>query len=461
MKGNKRRFKLDAKALAQARASDVLALSADALGKVYALAETAPITSVSTGGVAVVSIMGPLAQRGDQLCGFVDGYDMIEERVCAALDRADCGAVLLVVDSPGGDVAGLEEAIGRMVAVREDSGKQIFAYVDERACSAAYWLCAALADGGIFVPASGSVGSIGCIAAHWDESKALEAAGLTVTLVRDPQGKAAGDSAEPLNDTARARIEGVVRAAAARFIDGVAETRGLGADAIRGFDGATFAAKDAVANGLADGVASLDEVMGMAAKAASKGSEMKLIETLRGSLRMGADATEGEILTATLERIALGDTFATLTGEKSSAAAEGVVMAWKNSHGRVEALTKEQATREQAAEATERRELVRGAVLARKVTPGEAWATKPDAAKGIEGEIAAGFAEMKLGTLRAHLGALTPKSFGKLPEEPPAGMGDSDDDVDAAKRLGVKVESLRAARRDVQTALARGGAMIR
>lgn len=104
--------------------------------------DLAPATQVATpqpATVAIVGIEGPLAQRAIyDLCGYVDGYDAIAARLQIALENPDVGAVVLRIDSPGGDAQGLEEAVRRMRLAVEQSGKPCMVYVDELAASAAY-----------------------------------------------------------------------------------------------------------------------------------------------------------------------------------------------------------------------------------------------------------------------------------------------------------------------------------
>ena len=113
----RRPFRLDATTLAMARASAVLALEPSAIGALFSLQASEPAMSRDERGVAVVSIMGPLSQRADEYdCGFGDGYDKITARVQRACDDASTRALVLRIDSPGGDVAGLQEAVRQMRA---------------------------------------------------------------------------------------------------------------------------------------------------------------------------------------------------------------------------------------------------------------------------------------------------------------------------------------------------------
>lgn len=257
--------------LAMVRASGILALDAGALGGSVRLrmqapeaaddiAHKDPTKSPDDKGevISVVRIEGPLAQRATaDLCAYVDGYDAVAARFEAAL-TSEADSVLMVIDSPGGDVAGLSEAVDRMRRAKAASTKNVVVYVDEMAASAAYWIAAGVADE-IVVPSSGRVGSIGCIGAFVDESGAWKREGVEWHVVRDPAGKADMMPAAPLTELATARLRESVEASASAFIAAVAGYRGVSVEKIRGLDAAMLPAATAVAFGLADRVGTLED----------------------------------------------------------------------------------------------------------------------------------------------------------------------------------------------------------
>lgn len=274
-------IRLDPATIAHAGASDVLALGSSAVGRSIVLrpankvelryvesSDDSPrkVAKLKTGEeVALVSIHGPLAQRQiADMCGYVDGYDAIVERFGEAL-ALDTGSVLIVIDSPGGDAAGLEEACRRMRAMADRSKKRVVVYVDEMAASAAYWIAAVLADE-IYVPPAGVVGSIGCIGGFVDESEALKNEGVNVTLVRWPEGKAESHPYGLIADLALERTVARVKSYAMRFFETVAERRSIKVSAIEAMNGDMFAGETAVKAKLADKVGSFEDALLRAAK---------------------------------------------------------------------------------------------------------------------------------------------------------------------------------------------------
>ncbi|WP_437992206.1 S49 family peptidase [Sorangium sp. So ce145] len=272
-----RTFKLDASTLAAARASSVLALHESAIGGIFSLAEEAPPAAGAPAArrerVRVVSISGPLQTRAQQhMCGYADGYDAIVSRAGAALSSGDVDAVVLDVMSPGGDAVGNLEAARRLRQMAQESGKPLLAAVT-MGYSAAYALASAAEA--IYVLPSGGVGSIGTIAVHVSEARALANEGLDVTILRSDPTKALGHPAEALSEEARAELQRRVDTLGAAFRELVAEHRGLTSADLDELGARTRHGDAAVDAGLADGVGSLDDVVALAAVRAAERAEKK------------------------------------------------------------------------------------------------------------------------------------------------------------------------------------------
>jgi len=380
--------------------------------------------SAVSGAVGLVDIAGPLSKRS---WFWGDGYDAIESRFAAALSDPEVGSVLLRMDSPGGEVAGLEEAVARMAAAKKRSGKRVVGYVDEFAASAAYWILASLADE-IIVPPSAEVGSIGVIAAWVDASKAYEDAGLRVHVHRAPEGKAPGMSFAPLAELADERMAEGVRDAESRFAAAMAKARGLSKREIRAFDAATFRGAKAVEAGLADRVGSLETAIKAARSAARK---TKMAQDIRTKLGLDDDATDEQVHEALdlLHRQAavgkaLGGPLVAMTRKTAPEEMIAQVGAWQTSHAKAEeeraALAAERAQLEDA----EKVKLVTALVAAGWEAPATAWARDGEGMPqvGVPSEM---FASMSIGALRTRAETLLAQPRG-VAEKQPAPPGDSE-----------------------------------
>lgn len=227
--------------------------------------------STAPTAIAVIPVMGVIAHRAALVTGVSQprgtGTDALTDEFRQALRDPQVGAIVLDVDSPGGGVFGVPELARE---IRDARGKKpIVAVANALAASAAYWIASA-ADEMVVTP-SGEVGSIGVYAMHEDWSKAMERQGVAATFVHAGRFKVEGHPFAPLDDDARAKMQADVDAYYDMFVAGVAKGRGLPRATVRGEafgEGRLLMAQEAVANGLADRVATLDDVLGELASGA-------------------------------------------------------------------------------------------------------------------------------------------------------------------------------------------------
>jgi signal peptide peptidase SppA len=168
-------------------------------------------------------------------------------------------AIVLDVDSPGGSVYGVEELAMKIHAASKQ--KKIVAVANSMAASAAYWLAAQASE--LVVTPGGEVGSIGVYMMHRDVSRALDTRGEKVTLVSAGERKTAGHPYGPLEGVALDELQAGVNDYYDKFVRAVARGRNATLTAVReGFGkGGMVRAEGAVKAGMADRVATLDDVL--------------------------------------------------------------------------------------------------------------------------------------------------------------------------------------------------------
>lgn len=250
---------------------------------------SAPVRS--QGGTAVIPIVGPIQQREDifSFYGLTVSVEGFQRAFRAALVDDAVKSIVLDIDSPGGDVSGIDEMAAEIHAARGGS-KPITAVANSWAASAAYYL-ASQADELVVTP-SGMVGSIGVITVHGDASRMYDAAGITITILRTPEHKAEGNPLEPLADDARDYIQGQLNTYYGMFVDAVARGRKVSAPTVRDSfgQGRMVMAKEAVRLGMADRVATLDTVLGRHGGASSaRGVRSEYDTTITGAEDDSAD----------------------------------------------------------------------------------------------------------------------------------------------------------------------------
>lgn len=210
-------------------------------------------------GVAVINIFGALAHRtriNADCTGFL-GYDAIVARLEHAMQDPGAHAVLLCLDSPGGEVQGAFECAERVAALR--GRKPMLAIADGMAASAAYLLASAADE--VVVTPTGYAGSIGVVSRHVDVSGALAQDGLKVTHVFAGAHKVDGNPYEPLPASVRADWQAEMDGLYTEFVQAVAAYRGLSFDAVRDTQARLFRGNAAQASGLANRVGTTDAVI--------------------------------------------------------------------------------------------------------------------------------------------------------------------------------------------------------
>lgn len=214
-----------------------------------------------SGAVAVIPVYGTIVPHGGlmaEMSGAVS-IDGITAAFRSAMQDSRISGILLEFDSPGGSVSGVDELSAEIFRTR--GTKPVTAIASPMAASAAYYIATAADE--LVVTPSGEVGSIGVFAAHEDMSRMMDRLGVTTTLISAGKFKTEGNPYEPLSDEARAAIQDRVNEYYQMFVDAVGRNRGVASSKVQeGFgQGRVMGARQAVAMGMADRVATMDEVL--------------------------------------------------------------------------------------------------------------------------------------------------------------------------------------------------------
>lgn len=266
----------------------------DGLLSLYSL-EGAQVEARGSGGsdqragmIAVINVSGIIAQHAHQVEGISGPGGTSVERVSGAFRSAmanpDVVGVVFNVDSPGGNVHGVQALADEIFKSR--GRKPIVAQVNSTMASAAYWIGAA-ADEIVMTPGA-QAGSIGVYALHRDVSAAAEKEGFKFTFISAGKYKVEGNAYEPLTDEASASVQETVNDYYSDFTGSVAKYRGVKAnDVVNGFgEGRMLKDSRAVSAGLADRVATLDDTLRRMAAGKSKtaGARADATNLIVGSL---------------------------------------------------------------------------------------------------------------------------------------------------------------------------------
>lgn len=226
-------------------------------------------------GVATIPIVGSLVNRGAWIGAYsgMVSYEGISAQLREAEADPEVGAVLLDIDSPGGEATGMFSVAEQVRQLGQT--KPVTAFVNDMAASAAYGIASAANE--IVVSPTSIVGSIGVVLTHIDRSGEMEKKGVKATLIYAGQHKVDGNPFGPLSEQVQADLQAEVMKFYDQFVGLVARGRtGMTVEAIRATEARTFLGQDAIDRGLADRIASLDTVLAeMQTKAPGAGNRRK------------------------------------------------------------------------------------------------------------------------------------------------------------------------------------------
>lgn len=219
-------------------------------------------------GVAILPIRNFLAQRTSHDWGWVTGYNQVERKLEWAMADSEVRAILLDVDSPGGEVSGCFD-LARKIAEysSRNGGKPIVGAVNEQACSAAYALISGADE--IYMPESGTAGSIGVWTMLVDLTRALDQDGLSVTIIRAGDRKARGGPYEKADKKTVEKLISFVEATRQNFAALVAENRRIPIDDVLAQEGDWYHGDETLSQRLIDGFGSFEAIFERARKLAA------------------------------------------------------------------------------------------------------------------------------------------------------------------------------------------------
>ena len=244
-------------------------------------------------GIAVIPVQGTLLKKDSFMSAWsgCSSYEQIQRQVTGAVDDAGVRAILLDIDSPGGETAGCFELADYIYSIR--GVKPVYAAANDIALSAAYAIASSASR--VFVTRTGAVGSIGVYALHVDQSELDKDLGAKYTFIFAGEKKVDGNPHEPLSDRARADIQDEVDREYAIFVETVVRNRKASQKSIIATQAGLLWAENAVPL-LADEVGALEDAMNALASIA--GSKT------RSFAATAAIPPKGEAMSEQLETLA-------------------------------------------------------------------------------------------------------------------------------------------------------------
>jgi len=205
-------------------------------------------------GVAIVNVSGPIFPKAT-LFTKISGATAISTLatdLTAAVENDEVESIVLNVDSPGGNITGINEMANM---IRQYSAiKPIYGYSGGVAASAGYWLLSACSS--ITIDATARLGSIGVVAAFASEDK--ESKDIEIVNTASPKKRV-----DHTTEEGKAVVVEGLDALAEVFISSVADFRGTTSAVVKkDFGrGGILIGSDAVNAGMADSIGSFEGLL--------------------------------------------------------------------------------------------------------------------------------------------------------------------------------------------------------
>src|SRR6266568_2267857 len=174
-----------------------------------------------------------------------------------ARDDSRVKAIVLEIDSPGGEVTAADQIYNAVTKAR--ARKPVVIYMDSLAASGGYYI----ACGGKFLMANETTitGSIGVIIQTLNYEQLFNKVGLASVVFKSGKFKDILNGARPITPEERELVQNFIMSTYDKFLGIVAKERNLPADLLRNTiaDGRILSGKEALRNKLIDGLGQLED----------------------------------------------------------------------------------------------------------------------------------------------------------------------------------------------------------
>ena len=188
-----------------------------------------------------------------------DANDFVVEELKKAKEDPLVKGVILRVNSPGGSVYASEKIANQIKALKE-AKKPVYTVMEEMAASGGYYISAPTDR--IYASNETWTGSIGVIIQSKSLQGLFEKYGIKEQNITTGKMKDAGSVGRDMNDEEKAYFQGLVDSAFDRFVQIVAEGRGLSEREVRKIaDGRVYDGSQALDIGLVDKIGDLDQAI--------------------------------------------------------------------------------------------------------------------------------------------------------------------------------------------------------
>lgn len=207
---------------------------------------------------------------------------VFKEKLDKAAGDRNVKAIVLRINSPGGDVTASDLMYMELLRFKRETGKPVIASMLDVGASGAYYI--ACAADKIYAHPTTITGSIGVIMVAPDFSGTMNKLGIRANIIKSAEMKDAGSPFREMNEEDRALFQVMIDAMYERFLRVVADGRdGIDEPRLKRLaDGRVFLAPEAKEEGLIDELGTLHDALAAAKKASGlDGKPIVVVEYAR------------------------------------------------------------------------------------------------------------------------------------------------------------------------------------
>jgi protease-4 len=235
----------------------------------------------------VISIMGISRQDGFsftsgggkvaiiEISGVISGSEDVIRQLKKYDKDKSVKAIVVRIDSPGGQVAPTQEIFNQIVRIKE-SGIPVVVSIASVAASGGYYIACA---GDTIVANPGSLtGSIGAIIDFLTFEGLMGKIGMQHEVVKSGELKDVGNFARPMTEKERVMMQAAINDVYNQFVEAISESRNLEISQVEEIaDGSVFTGNQALELGLVDKLGGLEEAIDLAGKMGGLGDNPRVV----------------------------------------------------------------------------------------------------------------------------------------------------------------------------------------
>lgn len=265
--------------------------------------------------IAVVPVEGTIqaSSSSSSFSGTSNGYnhDLLMNYVDKLMDNDYNKGIILRMDTPGGTVYEADELYLKLKEYKEKTNRPIWAYMESNCCSGGVYIASAADEQ--YANRITTTGSIGVIISTYDMSELYNKLGIKEVNIVSAQNKDMGSSGKPMTDEQKAIYQSVVDEYYEQFVQIVAEGRNMSVADVKNLaDGRIYTAKQAVENGLIDGIKTSEEFDEYVKEISGvdyfyePSSSAGYLSQIFGSLASAKEKSEAEVLVDLMNQLGSG-----------------------------------------------------------------------------------------------------------------------------------------------------------